>query len=133
MDKELLKKIADLGEKIGHVFVVTADASGVPHLAVARELTSPAKGRVAVKAWFCQGTVSNIQENPQINLSVWDPKMDIGYQLIGEIENVEELALLDGYIPKLAELPLPQSERRLIIRVDKVVAFSQKAHYDQEI
>ena len=58
MNKDLLKKIVDLGEKIGHVFVVTAGASGVSHLAVARELTSPAKGCVAMKAWSCQGAAS---------------------------------------------------------------------------
>jgi hypothetical protein len=46
-----------LAEKLGHVFVATADSSGMPHVAAAAQIKRISDGQVALSAWFCPGTV----------------------------------------------------------------------------
>jgi hypothetical protein len=133
MNIEALKKAVALEKKIGHVFVVSANKSGIPHVAVARDMTITPEGFVAVKAWFCRGTMANVQENGSIALVVWDPAADQGYQLLGEIQNVEEVAMLDGYAPGEEDSSLPQIERRFLFHIDRVIEFKQGTHSDQEL
>jgi hypothetical protein len=64
---------------------------------------------------------------------VWDRKNDTGYQLIGRSEKVEELAMLDGYAPKFDEkITIPQVERRVLVRIDKIIDFKHAPHNDLE-
>ena len=133
MDAEGIKKVAALEKKVGHVFVVSANSSGVPHVALARDMTITREGLVAVKAWFCRGTVANVQENGQIVLVVWDPAADQGYQLLGEIQNVGEVSMMDGYVPGEEESSLPQVERRLLVHIDKLIEFKRGVHSDREL
>jgi hypothetical protein len=75
----------------------------------------------------------NLENNPRISLVVWDPLSDTGHQLTGEVEQVEELAFLNGYLPEEeGARPLPQTRRRLTIRVTAILAFSRAPHTDQE-
>ena len=128
---EAIEKALELADKLQHVFVATADAKGLPHVASAGKLKLESEGRVAVSAWFCPGTVDNLQHNHSISLVVWDSAGDTGYQLVGEVQRMEELAFLDGYTPGVEDsTPSPQVERQLIIRVDKVLAFSHAPHSD---
>jgi len=128
-----LQKVVALAEKIQHVFVATADGKGLPHVAAAGTLTAAPAGRLAVAAWFCPGTVTNLGQNRLVAIVVWDQADDFGYQLLGEVEKVEEVAVMDGYIPGEDEIrPLPQIERQLIVRVDKVIAFRHAPHSDIE-
>ncbi len=127
-----LQKAVALAERLQHVFVATADSNGLPHVAAAGKLTYKSNGRVAVAAWFCPGTVDNLQQNRKISLVVWDAAADIGYQLLGEMEKVEELSVLDGYVPGEEELLMPQVERQLIVRVNKIIDFSHAPHSDVE-
>ena len=125
---EKFRKAVALAEKLRHVFVATADANGLPHLAAAGKLTAESDKRVAVAAWFCPGTVDNLRQ-----LVVWDAAADIGYQLLGEVEKVEELSVLDGYVPGEEEKPpLPQVERQLLVRLEKIIDFSHAPHSDVE-
>ena len=133
MNTEAIKQAVMLEEKVGHVFVATADAAGLPHIAMARNMSFLPEGRVTVKAWFCQGTVSNMAASRSVSLVVWDPATDRGYQLIGMIENVDEVAMMDGYAPGRDDSSLPQTERRLLVRVDKVIKFTREAHVDREM
>ena len=88
---------------------------------------------MAVAAWFCPGTVDNLRQNRKISLVVWDAAADIGYQLLGEVEKVEELSVLDGYVPGEEEKPpLPQVERQLLVRLEKIIDFSHAPHSDVE-
>jgi len=134
MKVELLKKAIALAENVGHVFVATADATGLPHVAAAGRIRLiSGEGRVAVEAWFCPGTVANLQANQHTALIIWDPNMDNGYQLLGETEKVEDTAIMNGYAPGLEEThTLPQVERRLLIRVDKIIGFRRSPHTDEE-
>ena len=134
MKIEILKKAVLLAKNIGHFLIATADAKGLPHMAAAGRinLTSD-EGFVAVEDWFCPGTMANLQANRNTTLIVWDPKMDKGYQLLGKTEKVEDTAMMNGYVPKLEDKPpLPQVERRLLVRVNKIMAFRHSPHTDQE-
>jgi hypothetical protein len=123
-----------LAEKLGHVFVATADSSGMPHVAAAAQLNKISDNHVAVSAWFCPGTVANLDDNHCISLVVWDPLSDQGFQILGAVENIAEQAMMNGYSPDgELEAPIPQVERKLQVRVDKILAFSHAPHSDLDL
>jgi general stress protein 26 len=131
--QERLKQALTMAEKVKTVLVATADGDGRPHLAAAGRLEALSDGRVAMSEWFCPGTVGNIEKNPWISLVVWDPVSDRGYQLIGQVEAVEESAFLNGHLPEgEAARPVPQTRRRLTIRIGGIFAFSRAPHTDEE-
>jgi len=54
--------------------------------------------------------------------------------MVGRVERIEETAILDGYAPEIETAqPSPQVERRLVVKVEKVIAFSHAPHTDAEI
>ena len=129
MKPESLNAAVELAEKLEHVFVATADSSGMPHVAAAAKLNQTSKDHVAVTAWFCPGTVANLSENRRISMVVWDAPSDKGYQLLGLVEKIEEIAMMNGYSPEADKYPpMPQVENRLLVRVDKVIVFSHAPH-----
>jgi hypothetical protein len=86
-----------------------------------------------VDAWFCPNSLENLEENEKVDLVVWDANLDEGYQLLGKSQGMEDLALLNGYDASLPQKPgLPQAERRIQIRVEKVIPFQRGSHTDQE-
>lgn len=122
-----------LADKLQHVFVTTADRKGLPHVAAAGKIRFASNGRVEVSSWFCPGTVTNLQHNHRISLVVWDPVEDAGYQLVGKVQQMEEVAFLNGYAPEEeTSSSSPQVERQLLLRVDKVVGLSHAPHSDVE-
>ena len=130
MNADALKKALTLARG-RPVFVATADRAGLPHLACAGRLAAAPDGRVLLTEWFCPGTLENLAGNPRMSLVVWDQKADSGYQLLGEVERVEDAAVLDGYTPQAGTAaPLPQVERRLVVRVDSILDFRKAPHTD---
>jgi hypothetical protein len=130
---EIIQSAITLGQKLGHVFVATADPKGLPHVAAAGRLGLGKDGLLSVAAWFCPGTVINLEHNTKISLVVWDAAADTGYQLLGNVEKVEETAIMDGYLPEMeSSEPAPQVERQLHVKVDKVMGFSHAPHSDLE-
>jgi hypothetical protein len=133
MKPESLNTAVELAEKLEHVFVATADSSGMPHVAAAAKLSKTSKDHVAVTAWFCPGTVANLSENRRISMVVWDAPSDKGYQLLGLVEKIEEVAMMNGYSPEIDEIKvMPQVKNRLLVRIDKVIAFRHAPHSDLE-
>ena len=133
MRSETLQKAVELATKLHHVFVATADRSGLPHVAAAGEIALTSEGHVAIGAWFCPGTVENLQHNRHVSLVVWDSSDDTGYQLLGEVKEVRDLSFLDGYAPETeSPAPSPQVERQLIVRVTEILAFTHAPHSDRE-
>lgn len=133
MKEEAIQSAVELGEKVQNIFVATADAEGLPHVAAAGRISSASVGYVAVSAWFCPGTVMNLQKNSRVALVVWDAAADIGYQILGVVEKVEEEAMMDGYSAEMEESTQPpQVERQLLVHVDKVLHFSHAPHIDVE-
>lgn len=133
MKSKSLKISVKLAEKLEHVFVATADSSGMPHVAAAAKISQTSEDHVTVAAWFCPGTLDNLKNNCRISLVVWDAPVDKGYQLLGQVEKVEEIAVMNGYSPETDKYPpMPQVENKLLVRVDKVIAFSHAPHSDLE-
>jgi len=71
-----------LAETVGHAFLVTASADGVPHPAAAGELRSGSEGEVLVAEWFCPGTMESLEQNEAVAVA-WDAEADRRYQLMG--------------------------------------------------
>jgi len=132
MNQETLENAVALAQKIGHVFAATANDDGLPHVAAAVKMTLISnEGDIAVEAWYCPTTLINLKQNPLISLIIWDSHADKGYQLLGEMVKVEDVAMMNGYDPKLdVKSTLPQVERRLVIRVKDVLIFSHAPHTD---
>ena len=133
MDPGTLKKVITFAENIEHFLIATVSRDGLPHIAAAGQMSLNRAGFVEVAAWFCPTTVANLQDNRGISVVVWDQIKDQGYQLLGTAEKVEDIAMLNGYTPKLDEnVSLPQVERKLIVRVNQILDFSQKGQSDTE-
>ena len=133
MNKETIEKAVALAAELKQFLIATADRDGLPHVATAGKMSLVPDQRVKVAAWFCPGTAANVQQNHRIALAVWDPATDTGYQLLGEVEKVTELAFLNGYAPEEESGQiLPQVERELLVRVDKILTFTQAPHSDVE-
>jgi len=133
MKPKSLNTAVELAEKLEHVFVATADSSGMPHVAAAAKLNQTSKDHVALTAWFCPGTIANLSENRRISMVEWDAPSDKGYQLLGLVEKIEEIAMMNGYSPEIDEtIVMPQVENRLLVRVDKIISFSHAPHSDLE-
>jgi len=133
MNRKMMDRAVALGSEVGLILVGTADRSGVPHVAAASGISDRGHGRIDVTEWFCPGTLANLEVNPGLAVVVWDPGRDVGFQMLGESEGVEETAVMDGLPPGAeARDPLPQVERRILMRVDKVIRFSHAPHTDRE-
>ena len=131
MEPKSIDLAIQLADTLDHIFVATADSSGLPHLAAAGELRHDSEEHVSVAAWFCPGTLANLQINKQIALVVWNPRDDNGFQLLGNVEKIEERAMLNGFAPQIEmAAPMPQVERKLRVRVVKVIGFSHAPHSD---
>lgn len=133
MKPKTLEKALELSKRLGHVFVATADAKGLPHLAAAGQIAQTTDGCVSVSAWFCPGTRSNLAANPRVALVIWDVETDTGYQLIGEAEQLNDVSMLDGYSPEMETAHhIPQVEAQMVVRVNSIVDFKHAPHSDEE-
>ena len=132
MKAESIKGAISLAQRLGHVLVATADAGGVPHIAVAGKIAHLGGSRVSVDSWFCPATLSNLQVNHHISVVVWDRESDSGYQLIGESEKIVDRAMMDGYTPAKDDRAIPQVEREIIFRLVRVIDFMRGLHSDME-
>jgi len=133
MNSQKLAAAVALAERTGHVFIATAHASGRTHLAAARTLTYIPQDQVTVSDWFCPQTVRNLHTNRFLSIVAWDPSTDQGFQLQGELKAIESLEMLNGYSPELeAKPPIPQIDRQLLVRVEKVIDFKIRPHSDLE-
>jgi hypothetical protein len=135
MKAEMLKETVRLAQSAGFVMIATASERGFPHITAAGrlQLYDEDQADVAVTEWFCPGTVANLQKNEHISIVAWTKKLQTGYQLLGHLTGVQDIGILDGYSPKHeAEHPLPQVEKRLLIKVDKILEFRLGPHSDVE-
>ncbi len=129
VNRERLSEAVRLAERVGYAFVTTSDDKGWPHLAMAGRMTITPEGHIAVAEWFCPGTVKNLQLNPKLGIVVWDSASDTGYQLVGELEELKDISMLDGFTPG-EPLTVPQVERQLIVHIDRMMEFKHAPHTD---
>ena len=117
------------------VCVGTADHSGKVHLSVTKEMRILDEKHVVFEEWFCERTLENLKENFQISVGVVDPKTGKGYQLMGEVEDVDLGAMLDGFARDKEEgwRGYPQSQHQLHVRVDSVMELNTGPHSDEAL
>jgi hypothetical protein len=132
MNAQKLKAAVSLARQLGRALVATSGPDGMPHLAVARKITLADESSIVATEWFCPGTVSNLEHTRLVSVVVWDELRDVGYQLLGDLESMDEQAMLDGYSPGDPEPTVPQVQRSLRIRVQSVLGFTQAPHTDRE-
>jgi len=133
MTQGTLQKIAAFAEKQAPYLIATVDPEGQPHITAAGKLAISEAGSAEITDWFCDTTVSNLHSNPRISVIIWDRIIDVGYQLLGEAEKVEDMAIMNGFSPELDEKAhLPQVERKLVVRIRKIFDFSHRGQSDRE-
>ena len=121
MNKETIRKIAGIAEK-----------NGLPHIAAAGKLEPIDDKRPGITEWFCPGTLENLNENLRLSAVVWDRLKDAGFQLPGEAEGIEDTSMMDGYTEIDGKSPLPQVERRMIVKIDSIIEFKKAPHSGKE-
>ena len=135
MKIEMLRETVRLAHAAGFVMIATSSEQGMPHITAAGrlELIDENEADIAVTEWFCPGTVANLQKNKHVSIVVWTKKLETGFQLLGQLTGVRDIGILDGYSPKReGEHPLPQVEKRLLIKVERILEFRLGPHSDVE-
>ncbi len=133
MNTDKLELAVDLAAKTGFALVATADNKAIPHIAAAGKVELTEKNCLAVTEWFCPRTVGNLRKSRKISIVIWDKSSDTGFQLIGRLKKTEDMHVLDGYVPAIeGPSPLPQMEKRLTVRIERVSDFKLGPHSDVE-
>jgi hypothetical protein len=133
MKADKLEKAVRLAKDLGYVLIATADQQGMPHVAAAGKLEYAGGQNVAVKEWFCPGTVANLDVNKRISIVAWRRQPDSGYQLLGTVTRILDVGVLDGYAPELEGAhALPQVEKQLLVKVERIIEFKLAPHSDLE-
>jgi len=133
MRRDPIKEAVRLGNRMNYAMIATADAEGLPHVAASRKINAEPGGGISVSEWFCPGTLANLQINPKVSIVIWDPAKDSGYQILGVSEKISDISVMDGYSRDIEKgPPLPQVERKIHVRVDRVIHFSHAPHSDME-
>lgn len=127
-----MSKAVALAKNVKRLFVASVNEVGLPHLAVAGRMSIENDDSVNVTEWFCPQTIINLQSNNKISIVVWEQQSDVGYQLLGKTIKIEDLAMLDGYMPEEEKSPLPQVQRKLVIKVKNILSFTLAPHSDKE-
>lgn len=117
----------------GLALVASSDSQGRPHLAASRDLQIGDGEHIEFTAWFCPRTLENVADNPQVAITVMDPKGEEGYQLSGQVEQSTTSAVLNGFAPEIESPGTPQIESRLLVRVQRVMRFSAGPHTDHDL
>ena len=130
MISEKLKKFI---EETDLAFVASADQRARPHLAAGRGLKVPDPEHVVFEAWFCRKTLENVAEVPRITMVVIDAATGGGYQLVGTVEKVIPIGILNGFAPEAEAPGTPQVESRMVVRVEEIMEFSTGAHTDHPL
>jgi hypothetical protein len=127
------ERIKQFLEGNGGAFVASTDGLGQPHLAAGHKLRFSGDEHILFEAWFCQKTLTNVAANPKVALLCIDPACGAGYQIVGEVVDSAETAILNGYAPPLEERGFPQVQSQLRIRISAVMEFSSIAHSDRSL
>lgn len=117
-------------ETIPLAFVASADTAGHPHLALGSDIRALDGEHLLFENWFCQTTLRNVGQNPRVAVAAMAPDMATGYQFIGTVVHGFDAAILNGYAPDREPPGEPQTLTRLVVRVEKVLAFCSGIHTD---
>lgn len=131
MSTKQLERAIELGKRVEHFFVALVGADGFPYVNSARGIDQVAGNQFAIEEWICPLTVQHVSEHPKMAVLIWDPAVDEGYEILGEVLMFESRAFLNGFAPEVEKRAyLPQVKRKLIIRAEKITAFSHTLRCD---
>ena len=131
MNTKTLERAIALGKKLEHFFVALVGAEGFPYVNFARRIEQVAENQFAVEEWFCPLTLKHLSDNSKLAVLIRDPASDDGYEILGEVLMFESQAYLNGFAPEVEEdAHLPQVKRRMIVRAEKITAFSNALRCD---
>lgn len=131
MNSKKLERAIELGRKTGHFFIALMGSDGFPYVNSARQIEKVGDNQVAIEEWICPLTVKHVMEHPKMAVLIWDPTVDNGYEILGEVLMFENQAFLNGFAPEVEESNyLPQVQRKLIIRADRITAVSHALRCD---
>jgi len=131
MNAKKLERAIELGKRVEHFFLALVGADGFPYVNTARQIEPVAENQFAIEEWICPLTVKHLSENPKMAVLIWDPASEDGYEILGEVLMFESQAFLNGFAPEVEEdAYLPQVKRKLIIRAEKITAFSHALRCD---
>jgi predicted pyridoxine 5'-phosphate oxidase superfamily flavin-nucleotide-binding protein len=133
MTNGVIEKLSDLMEKVSYLIVATTDNKGLPHIASTSSFRLTSDESLVLTDWFCAITMANLKHNPSVAILVWNDARDVGYQIVGEVERIQELSILNGYLPEKTSTPVPQVEWELSVRIEEVLGFSNAAHSDEPL
>jgi hypothetical protein len=126
MNSRRIEQAIELGKRLDHFFVALVGSDGFPYLTYARKIDQVSETQLTVEEWICPLTVKHFSENSKMAVLIWDPASDDGYEILGEVLMFESLAFLNGFAPEVEEKAyLPQVKRRLIVRAEKIAAYSR--------
>jgi predicted pyridoxine 5'-phosphate oxidase superfamily flavin-nucleotide-binding protein len=128
-------QVKDLIEAANLAVVATSDSKGRVHLATAKDMRVLDEDRVAFEEWFCNETLSNLEDNPHVTVGVVDSNTGKGYQLLGQLVGADPEAMMDGFSEGEEVLPgqYPQTRYRLSIIVMSVIELNTGPHSDKEL
>jgi len=79
-----IERAVALAETLPHAFVGTSNRDGTPHIAAAASLSSTDDEKLAVTSWCWPATVTNLQENRNSTVVVWDPETERAFRWLEE-------------------------------------------------
>lgn len=126
----ITEPIRRLIESLPYVFVVTADRSCQPHMAISEQVVITEDSRLIFENCFCPSTLQNISDNYHVSVVAVAPETGKGYQLLGSVAKRNSAALLDEYDPVIH---LPETSRvltRFTVKVEKILEFTSGIHSD---
>jgi hypothetical protein len=131
MKAKKLERAIELGKRIEHFFIALVGADAFPYVNSARRIEHVGGNQFAIEEWICPLTVQHLSENPKMAVLIWDPVTDDGYEILGEVLIFESQAYLNGFASEAEhDAYLPQVKRKLVIRADKIAAFSHALRCD---
>jgi uncharacterized protein len=131
-DRSTFDRMKEFAGRIKLVYVATSNRDGLPHIAVSEGMIFVNDSHLFFKAWFCRKTIENLAENPKLSVVAFDAGSREGYQLLGQLERMEQGAVLNGFSPEMEKqwATYPQSEHQLLIRIDAVSLLTSGPHSD---
>lgn len=98
----------------------TADRNGVPNVSYKGSLQVLDDEHLVFADIFSAKTRKNLKENNKVCILVGDPKNMVGYQLVGDAEQLDQGELYDAMCARIASLNLPKPVYAVKIKIDNV-------------
>lgn len=105
----LTRKMKQMLERQGMIFVGTASKDGIPNVSVRTAYAVAGDDTIIILDFFRHKTFWNWQENNMMAISVADKDTVDGYQFKGKCEIVTDPADIQSYLDKVAENPGSQA------------------------